>query len=151
MAGLTNRGKYLILSVFFRGATPPATFYAALVTDAVAPTADTNTLGELTEIASGNGYTAGGIAVARNAVDFTSLNEDDALNEAALIIKNLVWTAAGGSLPASASGARYMVLTTDEATLANRQIVAFFDLVSPRVVSDTQSLTIQSAEISLTE
>ena len=50
MAGWTNRGKYSVLDWAFRGATIPTNFYVGLVTSAVAPTADINTFGELTEI-----------------------------------------------------------------------------------------------------
>jgi hypothetical protein len=63
--------------VAFNAAALPTTFYAALVTSAGAPTADTNTLGELTEIAAGNGYTAGGISLSKNTTDFPSLTEDE--------------------------------------------------------------------------
>ena len=60
---LTNRGKYNFLAWLFRGVTPPTNFYVALVTSATAPTADTNTFSELTEIAAGNGYTTGGYSL----------------------------------------------------------------------------------------
>lgn len=151
MAGWTNRGKYLALGVFFRGVTAPTTFYMALVTSAAAPGADTNTLSELTEIASGNGYTAGGLAVARNATDFDVYTEDDANDRALIQIKDLVWTASGGTLPASGGGARYAVLVTDEGTVGNRQIVGSFDLISDRSVSSGQTLTLQDCEFRLTE
>lgn len=139
---MTNRGKKLMFDAFFRGATPPTTFYLALVTSAAAPGPDTNTLSDLTEIAAGNGYTAGGTAVARNSTDFDTLTEDDATDMALLMVKNIVFTASGGVLPGSGAGARYAVLLTDEATVADRQVVDYWSLGSDRSVSDGQSLTI---------
>lgn len=75
MSGITNRGKYWLLDQVFRNATEVTSLYAALVTSAVAPTVNTNTFSELTEIAAGNGYTAGGIALTRNSTDFDALTE----------------------------------------------------------------------------
>lgn len=151
MAGWTNRGKMLILDNYFRAATPPTNFYVALVTSAAAPTADTNTLSQLTEIAAGNGYTSGGISLNRNGTDFDTLTENDTNDRGELLIKDLVWTASGGPLPASGNGARYAVLTTDEGTVGNRQVIAFWDLVSDRSVSVGQTLTLQNCELRLTE
>jgi hypothetical protein len=151
MAGWTNRGKKLILDDFFRNATEFTNYYVALVTSAVAPTADTNTLSELTEIAAGNGYTSGGIQLARNGTDFDTLNENDTNDRGELLLKDLVWTASGGSLPASGNGARYAVLTTDEGVVANRQVIGFWDLGADRTVSVGQTLTLQNCELRLTE
>jgi hypothetical protein len=151
MAGWTNRGKFLITGTYFQGDTAPTNFYVALATDATAPTADTNTLSELTEIAAGNGYTSGGISLSRNATDFDTQTETDASDIAFVQIRDLVWTASGGSLPGSGSGARYAVLTTDEVTVGNRQIVAWWDLTSARTVSSGQTLTLQNCELRLTE
>ena len=151
MAGWTNRGKMLMLDNYFRAATPPTNFYVALVTSATAPTADTNTLSQLTEIAAGNGYTSGGISLSRNGTDFDTLTENDTNDRGELLIKDLVWTASGGPLPASGNGARYAVLTTDEGTVGNRQVIAFWDLTSDRSVSVGQTLTLQNCELRLTE
>jgi hypothetical protein len=151
MAGFTNKGKMRILAAVFNGAALPTNFYAALVTSAVAPTADTNLMSDLTQVAAGNGYTSGGISLTKNTTDFPTLTEDDTNDRGSILIKNLVWTASGGPLPASGSGARYLVLTDDNATVANREVWAFFDLVSDRSVSDTQTLTIQSSEMRATE
>lgn len=151
MAGFTNRGKKLLLEEMFRNPTEFTNFYVALCTSATAPTADTNTLSELTQIASGNGYTANGIQLSRNSTDFDTLTEDDTGDLAKILIKDLVWTASGGNLPASGGGARYAVLTDDNATAGSRQILAFWDLGSDRTVSDTQTLTLQDCELRLTE
>lgn len=144
---VTNRGKYLILGAFFRNETAPSNFYVALVTSATAPDADTDTLGDLTEIASGNGYTAGGVAVARSSVGFDVWSESDADDRGAVQLADVTFTASGGPLPASGDGARYAVLLDDNATAASRQVIAVWDLDSDRAVSDGQSLTLQDLEI----
>lgn len=150
MSGITNRGKYWLLEQVFRNATEPTSLYAALVTSATAPTVDTNTFSELTEIAAGNGYTAGGIALTRNSTDFDVLTEDDSGNLAYVQVRDLVWTASGGNLPASGSGARYAILTDDNATQGSRLVLAWWDLSSDRTVSSGQPLTLQNCELRLT-
>lgn len=151
MAGWTNKGKFRALDWIYRGTALPTNFYVALITSAVAPGADINTFSELTEIAAGNGYTTGGIQLARNSTDFDVLTEDDVNDRALVQIKDLVWTASGGPLPASGSGARYAILTDDNVTQANREILGYWDLVSDRQVSDGQSLTLQDCELRLNE
>jgi len=124
----------------------------ALATSAVAPTADTNTWSELTQIATGNGYTTGGYSLSRNATDFdVGPTEVDASDYAYIQIKDIVWTASGGNLPASGNGARYAVLTDDNVTEGSRDVLAFFDLSSDRTVSTGQTLTLQNCELRLTE
>lgn len=146
----TNRGKFLEHNWIYRNVTKPANFYVALVTSAAAPTVDTNTLSELTEVAAGNGYTSGGIQLTPGATDFDSIAENDTDDRSETTLRDLVWTASGGSLPGSGSGARYAVLTTDEATIGNRQVIAAWDLSSDRTVSDGQTLTL-SLELRATE
>lgn len=111
-----------------------------------APGPDTNTLSDLVEIPAGNGYTTGGISVARNSTDFDTLTEDDTNDKSVLQLKNETWTASGGNLPSSGY-ATYAVLITDEATVANRQVVNFWYLGGDRVVSDTQQLVLQDLEL----
>jgi len=151
MAGWTNKGKMSILDAYFRNAGAPTKFFVALVTSATAPDADTNTLSDLTEIADGNGYTTGGYSLDKNATDFDVLNEDDTNDRGDIQIKDVAWTASGGNLPASGDGARYAVLLDDNGTVANREVLAFWDLSSDRTVSDGQSLTLQNLELRLTE
>jgi hypothetical protein len=62
-----------------------------------------------------------------------------------------VWTASTGPLPASGGGARYAVLTDDNGTVSSREVLAYFDLVSDRVVSDGQTITLQDSELLLSE
>ena len=77
MPGWTNKGFYSVFDVWFRGATAPTNLFVALCTSATAPTADTNTLSDLTQIAAGNGYTTGGFSLDRNTTDFDSNVEND--------------------------------------------------------------------------
>ena|SRR3990167_5961034 len=151
MAGWTNKGKYAALNILFRAATAPTNFYLALITSATAPTADTNTFAGVTEIAGGNGYTAGGASLNRNSTDFDVLTEDDTNDRALIQIKDITWTASGGSIPASGSGARYAILTDDNGTQSSREVWAFWDLTSDRSVSTGQQLTLQDCELRLTE
>lgn len=149
-SGITNKGKFRILGIVFRGVTPPTNFYVALVTSATAPDADTNTLSQLTEIANGNGYTTGGYQLSRNSTDFDALTEDDSGDKGLVQIKDVVWTASGGSLPASGNGARYAVLLDDNGTVGSREVYAWWDLSSDRSVSVGQTITLQNCELDLT-
>jgi hypothetical protein len=134
--------------------TEPTSFYITLVTSATTPTVDHNTLSEFTEITAGNGFTSGGLAIARTVasggLDWASATEDDTDNRAEFILESAVWTASGGTIPASGSGARWALLTDDNGTVGSRQVLAWFDLSSDRSVSDTQTLTLTGAELRLT-
>jgi hypothetical protein len=150
MAGFTNRGMKMMFDTFFRGAAAPANFYLALCTSATAPTADTNTLSDLTEITAGNGYTSGGQSVARNTTDFDTITENDASSRVELQLKDEAWTASGGIFPASGGGARYTVLLDDNATVGSRQVIFWWDNTASQFLSDTQTLTLINLEIRLT-
>lgn len=147
----TNKGKEHALGYGFRGVTVPTNYYIALVTSANAPDADTNILDDLTEIAAGNGYTAGGLELTPGTTDFDVLTEDDTNDRGLVQVKDVVWTATGGALPSTGSGARYAVLVDDNTTLTNREVLAYWDLVSDRQVSDGQGLTLQNCELRLNE
>lgn len=151
MAGWTNKGKAHVLGVTFRGVTPPTNYYVALVTSAAAPGPDTNTLSQLTEIANGNGYVTGGYQLDRNSTDFDTLTENDTDDRGELQILDIVWTASGGSIPGSGGGARYAVLTDDNATVGSREVYLYWDLSSDRSVSTGQALTLQNCEIRINE
>lgn len=131
------------MAIAMAGETPPTNLFWALVTSAVAPVADTNTKSELTEIANGNGYTTGGLSKARNATNFPFV-EDDTNDRTEADPPDLVWTAAGGPIPASGGAARWLILTDDNVTQGSREVWFWHDLTSDRTVSDTQLLTIQN-------
>jgi len=147
---MTNRGKYLILQGVFRNTGLPTNIYMALADQTTTPTVDHNTFSEHTEIPAGNGYTSGGMSLARNATDWDVLTEDDTNDRALVQAKDLVWTAAGGNLPGSGTGARWLDCIDDNVTIGSRQIIGAFDLASNRTVSSGQTLTIQNAEFRLT-
>ena len=151
MAGWTNKGKEAALDVWLRGTAAETNTYLALCTSATAPTADTNTLGDLTEVTAGNGYTSGGRSLTPGATDFDTLTEDDTNDRGLIQLKDIAWTASGGNLPNSSNGARYAVLTDDNVTVASREVYCYFDLTSARTVSDGQTLTLQDCEIRINE
>lgn len=152
MPGVTNRGKFLTLQLFARNTQPvTSVFFLALATNNTPPTVDSNTVADISEIAAGNGYTSGGLSISRNATDWDVLTEDDTNDRALVQLKDFVWTASGGPIPASGNGARWALLLTDEVTVSARQVCVFWDLVSDRVVSSSQTLTLQNCEYRLTE
>lgn len=151
MPGWTNKLKFRMLEAYYRAVALPTNYFVALITSATAPVADTNTKSQVTEVASGNGYTTGGISLSKNSTDFDVLTEDDTNDRGFVQIKDLVWTASGGNLPASGGGARYAILTNDDATQGNREVLNYWDLVSDRIVSDGQTLTLQNCEIRINE
>jgi len=151
MTGVTNKGKYRLLGYAFVADTIPTTFYVALLTSASAPDADTNVMSDHTQIATGNGYTDGGYQLTPGATDFDVWTEEDGTDQGTVQIKDVVWTASGGPIPSSGDGARYAVLTDDDGTVANREILAYWDLTSDRSVSVGQTLTLQDCEIDLNE
>jgi hypothetical protein len=117
----------------------------------VAPVADTDTKTSLTEIATGNGYTTGGTLLAWSSTDWDVWTEDDTNDRGLIQLKDIVWTASGGPIPASGNGARYAILTDDNATQGSREVYAYWDLTADRSVSDGQSLTLQNCELRLNE
>lgn len=151
MAGVTNKGKYEFMLWALRNTGAPTNLHVALVTSAVAPTADINTLSELTEIAAGNGYTTGGYSLNRNATDVDVATEDDTNDLSKFQFKDVVWTASGGSIPASGSGARYAVLLDDNATVGSRKVLAWWDLGADRSATVGQNITLQDLELRATE
>jgi len=146
---VTNKGKFRLAEQALSNGAEPTVLFLALITSAVAPTEDINTFSELTEIAAGNGYTAGGISLTRNATNFPT-TEDDTNNWMNCDIPDQVWTAAGGPIPASGGGARWAILTDDNVTQSAREVYAWFDLVSDRTISSGQTLTIQNAILRFT-
>lgn len=135
----------------FRNVAEETNYYVALVTSAAAPTADTNTLSQLTEITAGNGYTSGGFQLTPGTTDFDSITENDTDDRGEVQIKDVAWTASGGAIPGSGNGARYAVLTDDNGTVGSREVYIYWDLSSDRTVSTGQTLTLQNLEIRINE
>ena len=141
-------GWYLIVSQTTNEIVITATYQAETFggTETIheAPGPNTNVLSDLQQIATGNGYNAGGEAVARNVTTgFDNLTEDDSNDQAYLQLQNVEWTASGGSMPASGDGIRYPVLVDDDAN-----VLLWWDLETYDSVSSGQKFTIQDAEIS---
>lgn len=133
----------------FRGVALPTNFRIVLITAAVAPTADSTTFAAFTEIAAGNGYTAGGQTISLNATDFDVITTGSLPNNRSLIqIKDIVWTATGGQLPSNGVGARYALLLDDNPTPASREVWAWWDLEENRLVSTGQPFTLDNLELS---
>lgn len=149
-SGVTNRGKYNWLARALRAVALPTNFFVALCDDSITPDADDNVKSDVAEVPNGTGYTTGGLSLTPGATDFDVLTEDDANDRALIQIKNLVWTASGGTVPTSGTGARWAVLTDDNATQGSREVEAWWDLVSNRIVSDGQTLTLVDPELRLT-
>ena len=150
MAGWTNKGKMRLLETL-RGVSLPTNFYVMLFTSASAPTSDSNVASDLTEIAAGNGYTTGGYSLTKNTTDFDTISEDDSGNFGSLKLKDVIFTASGGSIPASGSGARYACLVDSDGTVADREIWIYWDLTSDRSVSSGQAITLADCEIKISE
>lgn len=147
MAGFTNCGKYLMGSVYLKAIAgdTPAAFKMALCTSAVAPTQDTNTLSQLTQVTGGTGYTTGGIAVERSVTGFDTATEDDTNDLGSFKIKDLVWTASGGSI----TGISYACLVDDNAI---PNVIAYFTVTGgPVTVTTGQTFTLQDCELQLKE
>lgn len=130
----TNRGLFRLLEIAMQNENVPTNFTAHLVTDAVIPTVDTNTLSELNEF-SGSGYAP----ITLNTTDFT-VSEDDTQDLAGLLIKDLIWTASGGDL-----GPVHYVVICDDAPTPN--VLFVFDLGGAKKVSDGQPLTVEECII----
>lgn len=150
MAGITNRGKYLMLEGYFRNAGFPTTLNIVLVAGSPVPGASHEVLGDFAECPSINGYGQGGYQLNRDGTDFDTITEVDASDWSLVQVKDVAWIATNGQLP-STFPARYALLVDDDGTLASRQVIAYWDLASDRVVSDGQTLTLQDCELRLSE
>jgi hypothetical protein len=139
-----------MLKGFFANTSVPTNFYLMLATAASAPTKDTNTFSELTEITAGNGYTAGGYSIARNGTDWDTFTENDSDDTATILLKDIIWTASGGTIPLSGSNAAYIVLVDDNGTVGSRDVLAYESIGSVSV-SSGQPLTIANFGIKSTQ
>lgn len=143
----TTRGIRRALAGVFQDETLPANFYVALVKATPGPSRATTVMSGLAEIAAGSGYASGGIALERDSVDFDTLTEDAGDSQVDLELADVSWTATGGSIPASGSGARYAVLIDDNATVSNREVWFVWDLQGERSVSAGQAITLRDLTI----
>ena len=153
--GVTDVGKMWMAGWAFADTTAFDTLFVMLCTDAVTPDADVETFATLTPIATGNGYqSTGGIGANEgfllpgNAADFYAISHG--AGYARIKIRDIVWTASGGSIPGSGDGARWAVLTDNNVTIDSRVVLAWWDLTSGRSVADGNTLTLQDLELRFT-
>jgi len=155
MAGFTNRGKMRMLEMVFRnqfnGGNFPNSFYVVLLDNATTISPDTKTMTEVNEIATGNGYNSGGIALQRNSTDFDILSEDDIKDTGSVQAKDITWTATGGPIPSSGNPIRYLAITDDNPVVSSREIIAYKDLGEDITISAGGSLTIKDITLTLEE
>ena len=99
-----------------------------------APAATNAVKADITEIAAGNGYAAGGAAVGANAYAQTG-------GVAKLTGNDVVITAAGGSV----GPFRYAVLYNSTAT--NAELIGYWDYGSSITLADGESLTVDLDQV----
>jgi len=147
----TERGMYEVLNYCFNSGTAPTNLYMALIRATSVPVTTTNVLSDLTQINTGTGYSDGGYTLNLDATDFDTLTENDTNDRAELQTKDLVFTASGDDLDGSGgAGARYSVMTDHDATVANRSVLWWGDLVSNRNPVDGNTLTLVDNESRIT-
>lgn len=97
----------------------------------VAPVAANSVKIDLTEIASGNGYTAGGTAL-------TTVSAEQTSGVLKLVADDVVFTASGGSI----ANFRYVVLYNDTPTVPADPLIGFYDYGSTVTLAVGETLTV---------
>ncbi len=155
MPGWTNRFKYRSIGHLARAESlfqaSGGTQFRLVLTKTTAPTADTNTFSELTEIATGQGYTAGGVLISRNSTDFPTWEEDDTNDQARVIMRDVTWTntGGGGTIPSDGNGAEHAVLIDNHATPGSREVGSFGAFGSAQVTGTDQDFVVQNYTLQL--
>ena len=161
-SGVTNIGKVKLLEMAFRNTYDTAAmdtsankFFIALATSAVSLSATTLLFDTTTQIPDTAGYLDGGIGIDRNtsgsstAPGWDTLVRDTTSNYGAVKMADVVFTASG-TFPASGGGARYAILTNDDAAVGSRDVLAWFDLTTSRSIELGSTLTLQDIEVRIT-
>jgi hypothetical protein len=148
MAGLTNRGKKLILDMAFRAQSEPIRYYVHLLTSSATITADTNTWSDISanEI-SGGGY--GEATAIRGVVDFDVSSENDSADQGEVQLADVNWTAVGSSIVA-----RYAALTDDAGGSgghADNNVIAYWNFGSDQTTTATNVFTLSNFVIRIDE
>lgn len=102
----------------------------------VAPVATNTVKADLTEIAAGNGYTAGGTA--------TTIAVSETTGTTTVTGTEVVFTASGGSMATF----RYAVLYNDTATSPLDALVQFWDYGSGVTLAATETFTVKFNNVS---
>lgn len=97
----------------------------------VAPVATNTVKADLTEIAAGNGYSAGGATV-------TVSSSSQASGTYKLVLADVVFTASGGSIAAF----RYVVLYDDTPTSPADPLLGWYDYGSSLTLASGESFTV---------
>lgn len=154
--GTTNyNGSFEVLSIAANRLTVAATYVAetfgSLAHMHARPGPNTDVLGDLVEIGEGSGYITGGVAVPRNSTGFVTHSEDDTADTSILTIQRLQWTSTISNMPPGPDGIMYLVLTDDNATIAQRQVLAFWDLLGEYFIASGDSIIIDDARLAAEE
>lgn len=102
----------------------------------VAPVATNTVFGDITEISSGNGYTAGGST--------TTITVSETTGTTTVSGTQVVFTASGGSI----GPFRYVVLYNDTTTSPNKPLVGWWDYGSSITLADTETFTVKFSNTS---
>jgi hypothetical protein len=108
---------------------PSAHSLKAMLTN-TAPTASNSVKADLTEISSGNGYTAGG-----NALTISSSAQTSGTLK--VVVADSTWTASGGSI----GPFRYVVIYNDTPTNPADPLIAYYDYGSSITLASGSSFT----------
>lgn len=108
---------------------PSAHSFKALLTN-TAPASSNSVKADLTEISSGNGYTAGG-----NALTISSSAQTSGTYKC--VVADTTWTASGGSI----GPFRYVVIYNDTPTSPADPLVAYYDNGSSVTLASGSSFT----------
>ena len=147
MAGMTNRGKMIILSMAFRAQDEPTNFYVHLLTSSASLSDDTNTFSDVSS-AESTGGSYGELTKARGTGFLIS--EDDSSNFGQITVPDCAWTASGSAI----ANARYAIITDDAGGSgghASNNVLCYWDLGSTQSVSDGATLTLTGFKIKITE
>jgi hypothetical protein len=112
--------------------------YKVMLTN-VAPIASNSIKADITEIAAGNGYTAGGDAITIGAAGQTGGTYS------APMTGDIVFTASGGAI----ADFRYVVIYNDTQTTPAKPLVSWYDYGSTLSVADAETFTVKTNAINL--
>jgi hypothetical protein len=112
--------------------------YKVMLTN-VAPIAGNSIKADITEIAAGNGYTAGGDAVTIGVAGQTGGTYSVPMTG------DIVFTAAGGAI----ADFRYVVIYNDTQATPAKPLVSWYDYGSTLSVADAETFTVKTNAIDL--